>query len=382
MSRRPINILYFSSFNTLQWGGQKSLFHLVTRLDPDLYRPHVVVPAPGDLEETLRSHDLGVTILPLPRILGAGIYKGVVPFRTLLKIIDQFQIDLLHTDGPRNTFYAGVAAKIKGLPLIWHIRDSSRDMFDMLLYWLSSKIILVAEALRDRFWWATKTDKFVRIYNGVDLTAWSGKDALDDAEKQLLGIEDDSFLIGANARVDPFKGQRYLIEACGLLKKKIPHFHLLMAGNVADFSYVKECEKRAEELGIHKRVHFLGHRNDVAHILNSVDVFILPSISREAFSRSLIEAMAAGKPAIATDVGGAKEAIEPDVSGFIVSPRDSVTLAERILFLARNREERLRMGEAARIRARDKFSIERNVHETVQLYRDVLERYPRRELNG
>jgi len=172
--------------------------------------------------------------------------------------------------------------------------------------------------------------------------------------------------------VDPFKGQRYLIEACGLLKEKLPNFHLLIAGEVVDFAYLKQCEKRAEELGILKRVHFLGHRNDVARILNSIDVFILPSLSREAFSRSLIEAMAAGKPAIATDVGGAKEAIEPDVSGFIVSPRDSVTLAERILFLARNREERLRMGEAARIRARDKFSIERNVHETVQLYRDVL----------
>jgi len=174
-------------------GGQKSLFHLVTRLDPDLYRPHVVVPAPGDLEETLRSRDIGVTILPLPRILGAEIYKGLAPLRTLLKIIDQFQIDLLHTDGPRNTFYAGVAAKIKGLPLVWHIRDSSRDTFDILLYWLSSKIILVAEALHDRFGWATKTDKFVTIYNGVDLTAWTGKDALDDAEKRLLGIEDDSF---------------------------------------------------------------------------------------------------------------------------------------------------------------------------------------------
>jgi len=92
--------------------------------------------------------------------------------------------------------------------------------------------------------------------------------------------------------------------------------------------------------------------------------------------------MAAGKPAIATDVGGAKEAIEPEISGFIVSPGDSVTLAERILFLARNREERIRMGEAASIRARDRFSIERNVHETVQLYRDILERSPRRELNG
>jgi len=130
MPKRPINILYFSSFANLRWGGQKSLFHLVTRLDPELFRPHVVVPAPGDLEETLRSHRIGVTILPLPKLLGVEVYKAIAPFRLLLEIIDRLHIDVIHTDGPRNTFYAGTAARIKGVPLVWHIRDSNRDMFD------------------------------------------------------------------------------------------------------------------------------------------------------------------------------------------------------------------------------------------------------------
>jgi len=177
MPKRPINILYFSSFANLRWGGQKSLFHLVTRLDPELFRPHVVVPAPGDLEETLRSHRIGVTILPLPKLLGVEVYKAIAPFRLLLEIIDRLHIDVIHTDGPRNTFYAGTAARIKGVPSsgISEIRTEICLMlpcfgYHQRLFWWPS--------IRSRFKWVTQTDKFVTIYNGVDLTAWSGNEPL------------------------------------------------------------------------------------------------------------------------------------------------------------------------------------------------------------
>jgi len=372
MPDRPINILYFSSFGSLRWGGQKSLYNLVIHLDRGIFRPYVAVPTNEDLAERLKSRGIDVIILSLPRILDFKIHKCINPLLTLLKTIDRFHINLIHTDGPRNTFYAGLAAKIKGIPLVWHVRDSSRDLFDFLLYVLSSKIILVADSIRSRFKWALNADKIATIYNGVDMKSLAAKNALDISSRSGYGINENSFLIGVVARVEPLKGQLYLIEACGRLKEALPDFHLLMVGETADSAYLRKCERKAEDLGIRNRVHFMGYQNNVAGILNSLDLFVLPSLL-EAFPRSVIEAMAMGKPVIVTDVGGSPEAVEPSVSGFVVPPRDPESLAERILFMGLHKESRFQMGEAARIRAREMFSLERNVSETVKVYRDVLE---------
>jgi glycosyltransferase involved in cell wall biosynthesis len=376
MSEIPINILYFSTFGTLKWGGQKSLFHLVTNLDRAEFRPYVVSPTDEDLAASLKMHDIDVTILNLPKVLGGKIHVCIQNFMSLLNIIDRLNIHLLHTDGPRNTFYAGLASKIKGIPLVWHVRDSNRDFYDRLLFSLSSKIILVSESNRKRFGWASNSDKFVRIYNGVDLTSFQTGENHEISARNKYGLNKNSFVIGVVARVEPLKGQYYLIEACGHLKKSFPDFHLLIVGDKVDPADLKECERKVGDLGIQDRVHFLDFQIDVDGILKSLDLFVLPSLL-EAFPRSIIEAMAAGKPVIVTNVGGSPEAVEQSVSGFVVPPRDPEIMADRILSIGLDKELRARMGEAARIRAHRMFSLEINVRETEKVYREVLERFRR-----
>lgn len=370
MPSKPFNIMYLSSFGSLKGGGQVSLFHLVTNIDRAIFCPYVNLPADGDLADQLRRQGIEVIIQAFPRSFDFKLYGHFSALYNLLKLIEQYKIDLLHTDGPRNTFYAGLAAKIKSIPLIWHVRAFNRDRFDHLLYLLSTRLILVANSLRSRFDWIRNNSKFVTIYNGVSFPE-SEDQKLSSGVRQAYGIEDKTLLIAVIARIEPLKGQKYLIEACGSLKGELKDFHVILVGDIADSEYLKECKESAAEFGIQNRITFSGYKQDVNQILNEIDIFVLPSLF-EAFPRSLIEAMGAGKPVVATDVGGCAEAVEDTVSGFIVPPKNPEALAERVHMLGRDTELRQKVGRAARSRAEEMFSMKQNVKQTELLYREVL----------
>lgn len=363
------NILYLSSFGNLRWGGQKSLYHLVAHLDRKKFHPVVLLPTDEDFAEALRRRQIDVIIEELPPIGFFPFYKMIVAFRNLLKIINHYDIELIHTDGPRNTFYAGLTARLKRLPVVYHIRDANRDRYDCILYRLSTRIILVAQALRTRFDWVSRNDKFVTIYNGVDLTK-TGSQSSSSQIKSKRGLADYPLKIVSTGRIEPKKGQKGLIEACGRLKERI-NFCLILAGEVVDREYAKACENTALEYGIRDCLTFTGYKEDIDGILQDADIFVLPSTG-EAFSRAIIEAMAASRPVVATDVGGTKEAIEDGVSGFIVPPSDSAALAGRILTLATDEKLRQKFGAEARKRVEDLFTIEKNIEKTVKMYEELL----------
>jgi len=169
-NNRQINILYFSSFGNEVRGGQESLFQLVANLNRKHFNPIVIVPTfEGGLFSKLRKNGTKVCKLELPKILNFRILNKLKTLWKLLKLIRNHRIDIIHTDGPRNTFYAGFAAKIKNIPLIWHVRASNKDRYDRVLTKLSTRIILVADTLRSRFKISSADNKFVTIHNGVDL---------------------------------------------------------------------------------------------------------------------------------------------------------------------------------------------------------------------
>lgn len=372
MISKPFNILYLSSFGHLSGGGQVSLFHLVKNLDKSQFHPHVILPEEGFLADRLRERRIAVSILELPKLVNAEIHKNLKAFYELSRLIKRNNIHLIHTDGPRNTFYAGLAAKTKKLPLVWHIRASDRDKYDRLLVHLSSRLILVANSLRSRFHWMNRRNKLVTIYNGIDLSEFQSDQAPSRFRKEY-GIHEQSLLIGVAGRLEFLKGQRYLIEACGMLKGKSPDVHLAMAGEIVDSTYLKECEEMAQKYGIHDRVIFPGHIRPISQFLKEIDIFVLPSLF-EAFPRSLIEAMGAGKPVVVTDVGGCAEAVEINISGFVVPPKDAKILSEKIHLLNLDNELREKMGKAARIRAEKMFTIAHNVRQTEEVYRELLKR--------
>ncbi len=352
-------------------GGQKSLFNLVSNLNRETFGVYVIVPTEtGGLAGRLNNQGIDVSVVEFPKIIDHHLILKVKVFSKLFKLINKHKIDIIHTDGPRNTFYAGIVAKIKNIPLIWHVRASNQDRYDRILKKLSSKIILVADVLRSRFKINSSDKKFVTIHNGVDLSKFRPQEHGQYVrEKYYIG--NNEILISVTARIERLKGQKYLIEACGKIKKRIKDFHILLAGEIVDFSYLRECQDKADEFGIKDRVIFAGQLENVSQILNASDIFVLPSLF-EAFPRSVIEAMAAGKPVIATNVGGCSEAIEDKISGFLVPARDSCALADKILLLTKNKNLRMKIGSEARYRAEKMFEIGDKAKQTEKLYYEVL----------
>lgn len=366
-------ILYFSSFGNLRWGGQKSLFHLATRLDRSAFRAHVVVPCEDGLAGALRGAGVDVTVLELPAVTWRGAAGVSRALGAVHELVGRLDARILHTDGPRNTLYAGIAAKLRGRPLVWHIRASDRDPYDRLLYGLSSRVVLVARSLQSRFEWTGEHGKVSVIHNGVDTREFSAAPAPSRELMARLGIDGRRVLVASFTRVEPSKGQIHLIEACAALGRAGEDIHVVAAGEVTDPAYGDRCRRRARELGIADRVSFTGHVDGASRFMAEVDVVAGCSVSGEAFPRTTIEAMAAGRPVVVTAVGGAPEAVEEGVTGYTVPPGDAKALRDCIARLVRDAALRKRMGDAARARAEALFSIDGNVRKTESLYRDVLE---------
>lgn len=366
------NILYFSSFEHLRWGGQKSLFHLVISLDSKKYRPIVCVPSAGSMAEELTMKGIEVIILNLPKLTISNARGVVRALREIMRAVDRYHIDLLHTDAPRNTFYAGMAARIKNLPLIWHVRVSSRDIYDPLLYLLAKKIILVAGSLRKRFTWARWSKKFETIHNGVDLEKENGAETTLSGEGMRVPRR-DTILLAAFGRIEPLKGQKYLIETCSELRGGMTDIQLLLVGDMDDAAYLKECEETAQRLGMRNHVRIVSYLDDARKLIKETDIIVSASLS-EAFPRTILEAMAAGKPVVVTNVGGCSEAVEDGVTGFVVPAAQPAAMAEKLRVLTADQELRLQMGNRARIRAESMFSLAAHVCKTEMLYESIAAR--------
>ena len=124
----------------------------------------------------------------------------------LLRLLRDKKISIVHTDDPTQSFYAGIAAKLHGIPLIWHVRVSSSNfLMDRLIPYLCSKLILVADSLRDRFYWLESTGKLITVHNAIDIEEFDSIAPVSIREE--TGIPRNVVLIGCIGRIEEMKGQ-------------------------------------------------------------------------------------------------------------------------------------------------------------------------------
>lgn len=195
-------------------------------------------------------------------------------------------------------------------------------------------------------------EKTTIIPSGVDTDQFfrtSRQTRLIEAE---WGIPEGAFLFGCVARLSPEKAHSDLFHAFNAVLKTLPDAHLLLVG---DGPLEDSLRELARFLGISRNVHFLGHRSNVRDFLNLMDVFVLAS-HRESLPRAAREAMACGKPIVATSVGATREVVQPNVNGFLVPPKNPASLSEAMLKIALNATLREEMGQAGERLVRQRFS--------------------------
>jgi glycosyltransferase involved in cell wall biosynthesis len=206
------------------------------------------------------------------------------------------------------------------------------------------------------------------VYNGVDLAPFSEQALVRPTLKEELGLNASQPVILVLARLLPNKGHAYLLEAAPAILARYPGAHFAFAGSPDGRA---EIEQQIETLGLREHVSVLGFREDVVALLRGSDVFVLPSLA-EGFALSIVEALAAGLPVVATRVGGAAEVITDGVNGYLVPAADSGALANavnRVLGLDSPARDHLRQ---AAVETAQHFSSQVTAEKMLSLYREVL----------
>jgi glycosyltransferase involved in cell wall biosynthesis len=252
---------------------------------------------------------------------------------------------------------------------VW--KKSRHLAVDRALAAASRRVVCVSEAVRafyrDRA--RIPEEKLTVILNGIDLAPFDAPVDVPQTRADLR-LNGHAPVLTVVARLLPEKGHRYFLEALASLRRQYPAAVGLVVG---DGAVRGELEALAGRLGLTgEGVRFLGERRDVPEILAATDVFVLPSSVREGLSISLLEAMAARRATVVTDIGGNRETVEDGVSGRIVPPGDAEALARAFAEILRDPAAGTRMGLAARARVERDFSVTRMVQATQDLYAATL----------
>ena len=371
------NILYLHETSKFA-GAEESLLNLAKFLDKGRFTPSFILPEEGLLKDKLEAIGVKVFVVPMPKIRRV---VGVIPAaRRILSIARENNIGLLHTNSIRTHFYGlHVARKLK-LPIIWHQRNLlTRELLDpdRLFSSLADVIICNSCAVARRFLKkGTISDKVRVVYNGVDTERFSPAISPDKFRREF-GIGENELIVGIASRFDKRKGHEDFFKAAKEVIRLEKNVRFLVVGG-AVFDNHEEREQylrdRAKSLDLKDKVIFSGFRQDMPEVYAAIDIFVLPSL-QEACARVLLEAMASGKPVIATSLGGNPEIVVDEVTGILVPAKDARALAQAMLRLIREPDTARQMGEAGRKRIQECFTIAENLVKIEFIYGELLNKY-------
>ncbi|OGO34529.1 MAG: hypothetical protein A2W35_05900 [Chloroflexi bacterium RBG_16_57_11] len=216
--------------------------------------------------------------------------------------------------------------------------------------------------------WRLKPERVSIVPNGVEMKRATRSEALET--RLELGLKPDDCIVGSVGRLEPAKGHLFLLEAIARLLPERPQIHCVIVG---EGRLEEKLLQRTMDLGLINHVHFTGFRDDIARLLEAIDIFALPSLT-EGIPIALLEACACAKPVIASRVGGVPDVITHGYTGRLVEPGDGPGLALAIDGLLSDRELAQRLGEQAAQEVSNRYSVSNMVHCTRQVYLAALQR--------
>lgn len=363
--RDPLRVLFV--ITSMPVGGAETLLvNLIRRLDRDRFAPELCClkelgPLGEELAKEVPTHS---------RLLACKYDLRVAP--RLVKLMRQRRIDAVVTVGAGDKMFWGrLAAKFAKVPVVCSAIHSTGwpdniGRLNKTLTAVTDAFIAVAQP-HGRY--LVEHEGFPQakvrvIANGVDLQRFQ-KTPDGRALREELDIPASVPLVGIVAALRSEKNHQLLLDAMRLVRRSVPQAHLLIVG---DGPERPRLEAHAGALGIASTVHFCGTRSDVPALLSLLDVFVLTS-HNEANPVSILEAMAVGKPVVATNVGSVKETVAHAKTGYLVTPGDADETAHRIASLLLNPLGARAMGAAGRTIVADHWSLDA----MVRGYEDLLE---------
>jgi len=298
--------------------------------------------------------------------------------RRLARLLREHRVDVVNGHNPVGGLYAALASRSARVPVVIRTEHSihysgRHSTFYPLLEILSTavtrRVVCVCQAVLEshvrRMPWAAR--RFVTVANGISPAPHTRP---RDAVRQEMGVGPEERVALTVGSLTPAKAQLVLLEAFARVASRVPEARLWFAG---EGPLRPALEAEIARVGLASRVRLLGARADAAELMAACDAFALSSV-REGLPVTVLEAMRAGLPVVATRAGGNGEAIEDGVTGRLVPMRDAAALAQALGDVLANAATATRMGCAGRERWAREFTAERMVRETEGVYRAELER--------
>ena len=382
--RRSIHVVHICA---IDWFVEVMLKQQIIALKKEGFDICVMC-TPGPYREGLKQ--IGIEIIPV------DIRRSMTPLRDLKSLwqlyrnIRKNKFDIVHTHTPKLSLLGQLAAKIAGVPVIintvhgFYFHDNMQPLkrkFYILMEKIAAKVSTrimsqseedIATAINLKI---CTPNKIIRLGNGIDLNHFSQDRYPDNFglnKRRELGIPLDAFVVGIVGRKVREKGYIELFQAVSLLAKNNHNIWLLAIGPEEPEKEDAVSMSDAKTYGIDNRTIFFGHRRDIADLMMTMDIFVLPSY-REGYPRSAMEASAMSLPVVTTNIRGCREVVIDGETGLLVPVRNTKSLAQAIDKLVNNKSLRLDMGARGRQRAESTFD-EENVFKIIrQQYKQLLD---------
>lgn len=384
-------ILFIQPYASQVGGVDTVLLQLVDGLDKNKYKPYVILPNESPYVEKYRSAGAEVFFETLavfgkptdPAYYLRNLFKLIVSIKSLYKFIKKHKINLIHSH-KMELMGGNIVGKLCGIPTIQTVHEIPRKpliaykFVGYLNHVFNDKIIVLCDRSKDMFkWFGKESEKITKIYNGIKIN-----NLINESNKEQLNLRNelqlnkDEKIVVTVARLSPMKGIEYLIEAAKDVKSVNSTIKFAIVGDVA-FEYEKKYKEQlfdmVKKYKLEDTIYFLGLRRDVPALLKQSDVFVLPSVY-DIFPTVILEAMLAGLPVIATDVGGVPEMVRPQ-SGIIVNPGSHIELKNAILNILQCNYKQ--MGINSKNIVLNEFTREEYVTRTVKAYEELFRKNAR-----
>ena len=349
-------------------GGEKHLADLANGLALRGFEVYAALipasPLRGDLSSVPKQN-----IVELPMRNSLSVASAI----KLARFVRQREVDIVHAHVARDYPLAALVARRAGARLVLtrHVLFPLSRIHKLTLR-RTTRVIAVSQAVADSLQAQGIFDpeKIVRIHNGIDV------DRFVKGREDVAGREpgaDKKLRVGMIGHLAPIKGPEDFIRAAAVLSDRRNDVEFVIAGEdkSRDGEYRRHLEALIRELSLNQRLSLIGWVEDVAKLLPTLDLFVSPSRS-EPFGLAIVEAMAAGVPVVSTLSEGAREIVDDNQTGRLVAVADVAGLATSIDELLSDPTERARLSENAQRAVRERFSVEKMVAATEQVYRDAV----------